>query len=309
MYGHSDFRIIHFQYSDFNPSKLNNQQIHPMTPKVILVTGASSGIGFQTAQMLACQGNKVYAAARRTELMQPLEQYGVTVIKLDVCDDASISQCVKAISDAEGRIDVLVNNAGYGYFGAVETVSIADARRQFEVNLFGLARLTQLVLPLMRKNGYGRIVNLSSIAGRMAMPFGAWYNATKYAVEGFSDALRIETRQFGIDVAMIEPGGIKTNWGIIAADHLAESSKGTVYEQNASHEAALMRKGYSMDFLTNPSEVAKKIVKAVNSRHPKTRYRVGRGSFLLVFLTRVMPYRWWDKICTFMWRHYKIVDK
>lgn len=280
-----------------------------MNSKIILVTGASSGIGFQTAQMLACQGNKVYAAARRTELMQPLEKYGVTILRLDVCDDTSINECVKTIANSEGRIDVLVNNAGYGYFGAVETVPIADARRQFEVNLFGLARLTQLVLPLMRKNGYGRIVNLSSIAGRMAMPFGAWYNATKYAVEGFSDALRIETRKFGIDVAMIEPGGIKTNWGIIAADHLAESSQGTVYEQNANHEAALLRKGYTIDFLSDPSVVAKAIVKAVNRRRPKTRYRVGRGSFLLVFLTRVMSYRWWDKICTFMWRHYKIVDK
>ncbi len=280
-----------------------------MTNKVILVTGASSGIGFQTAQMFAEQGNTVYAAARRIELMQPLEQYGVRVLHLDVCDDVSIAQCVKTIFDAEGRIDVLVNNAGYGYFGAVENVPIADARRQFEVNLFGLARLTQLVLPIMRKNGCGRIVNLSSIAGRMAMPFGAWYNATKYAVEGFSDALRIETRQFGIDVVMIEPGGIKTNWGIIAADHLQESSQDTVYEQNANHEAALMRKGYSMDFLTDPQKVAKTIVKAATRRRPKTRYRVGRGSSLLVWLTRLIPYRWWDKICTKMWRHYKIVDK
>ena len=277
-------------------------------PKVILVTGASSGIGFRTAQMLAAQGNTVYAAARRTELMQPLEKGGVRVVRLDICDDSSILQCVSAIAQTEGRLDVLVNNAGYGYFGAVETVPIAEARRQFEVNLFGLARLTQLALPLMRQNGGGRIVNLSSVAGRVGLPYGAWYNATKYAVEGFSDALRMETAEFGVRVVMIEPGGIKTNWGVIAADHLEESSRGTVYEAKALNEAALLRKGYTIDFLSNPEVVAKAIVKAVNSRHPKTRYLVGRGSHLILFAKHVLPYRWWDKICSLMWRHYKFTE-
>ncbi|MBR5028142.1 MAG: SDR family NAD(P)-dependent oxidoreductase [Bacteroidales bacterium] len=279
------------------------------TPKVILVTGASSGIGFQTAQMLANQGHRVYAAARRTELMQPLEQHGVTVLRLDICDDASINECVRQIVENEGRIDVLVNNAGYGYFGAVETVAIDEARRQFEVNLFGLARLTQIVLPLMRANKGGHIINLASIAGHMAIPFGAWYNATKYAVEGFSDALRMEVRQFGIKVVMIEPGGIKTNWGIIAADHLEGSSKGTAYEEIAMNEAALLRKGYTMDLLSDPSKVAKTIVKAANRKRPKTRYLVGRGAHLMMFLKHVLPYKWWDKIGALMWRHYKIVDK
>ena len=277
-------------------------------PKIILVTGASSGIGFQTAQILANQGNTVIAAARRTELMQPLEKHGVTVMRLDVCDDQSIQQCVNAIVERHGRIDVLVNNAGYGYFGAVENVPIADARRQFEVNLFGLARLTQLVLPLMRENGGGRIVNLSSIAGRIGLPYGAWYNATKFAVEGFSDALRMETKEFGIKVVMIEPGGIKTNWGTIAADHLEESSRGTAYEAKALNEAALLRKGYTIDFLSDPSVVAKAIVKAVNRRHPKTRYKVGRGAHFLLFVKHILPYRWWDKVCTLMWRHYKFTE-
>ena len=200
-----------------------------MKQKVILLTGASSGIGFDTATRLAKQGHKVYGAARRIDKMQPLKELGVTPIKMDVTDDASMIAGVNAVLEAEGRIDVLVNNAGYGYFGAIENVSMEEARKQLEVNVFGLARLTQLVIPHMRQQGSGRIVNLASIAGKLALYFGGWYHVSKFAVEGFSDALRMELKPFGIDVVIIEPGGIRTEWGVIAADHLAESSKGTVY--------------------------------------------------------------------------------
>jgi NADP-dependent 3-hydroxy acid dehydrogenase YdfG len=162
--------------------------------KVILITGASSGIGYDAATKLAQQGHCVYAAARRLELMEPLKALGVKVIRLDVTDETSIQQCVETIIQAEGRIDVLVNNAGYGFFGAIEIVPMEEARRQLEVNLFGLARLTQLVLPQMRKQGSGRIINTSSIAGKMVIYLGGWYNVTKYAVEAFSDALRMETK-------------------------------------------------------------------------------------------------------------------
>lgn len=266
-----------------------------MKQKVILITGASSGIGYDTATRLAKQGHKVYGAARRIDKMQPLKELGVTPIKMDVTDDASMIAGVNAVMEAEGRIDVLVNNAGYGYFGAIENVSMEEARKQLEVNVFGLARLTQLVIPNMRQQGSGRIVNLASIAGKLALYFGGWYHVSKFAVEGFSDALRMELKPFGIDVVIIEPGGIRTEWGVIAADHLAESSKGTVYEQAALNEANAMKYTYTRaKLLSNPSVIAKAICKGVNKRHPKARYRTGMGSHSLVFLHWLLPSKWWD---------------
>ena len=214
---------------------------------------------------------------------------------MDVTDDASMIAGVNAVMEAEGRIDVLVNNAGYGYFGAIENVSMEEARKQLEVNVFGLARLTQLVIPHMRQQGSGRIVNLASIAGKLALYFGGWYHVSKFAVEGFSDALRMELKPFGIDVVIIEPGGIRTEWGVIAADHLAESSKGTVYEQAALNEANAMKYTYTRTkLLSNPSVIAKAICKGVNKRHPKARYRTGMGSHSLVFLHWLLPSKWWD---------------
>lgn len=269
-----------------------------MKQKVILITGASSGIGFDTATRLAKQGHKVYGAARRIEKMSPLKELGVTPIKMDVTDDASMIAGVNAVLEAEGRIDVLVNNAGYGYFGAVENVSMEEARRQLEVNVFGLARLTQLVIPHMREQGSGRIINLASIAGKLALYFGGWYHVSKFAVEGFSDALRIELKPFGIDVVVIEPGSIKTDWGVIAADHLAESSKGTVYEQAALNEANAMKFIYTRtgNLISPPSVIAKAICKGVNRKRPRARYRTGRGSHSLVFLHWLLPSKWWDRL-------------
>ena len=262
--------------------------------KIILITGASSGIGFDAAQTLAQQGHKVYAAARRVELMEPLKAYGVQVLRMDVTDETSMVQGVEAIIQAEGRIDVLVNNAGYGYFGALENVALEEARRQLEVNVFGLARLTQLVLPYMRKQGSGRIINTSSIAGKMAFYMGGWYNVTKYSVEAFSDALRMEMKPFGIDVVMIEPGAIKTDWGPIAARHLKESSAGTVYEEVGTQWANNMEWFYKTNMLSSPSVVTKAISRAVNSRRPKARYCIGRFSSMGKIAHALMPARWWD---------------
>lgn len=265
-----------------------------MEKKVILITGASSGIGFDAAQTLARQGHTVYAAARRVEKMEPLQIDGVKVMRMDVTDSASMAEGVKTVLDAEGRIDVLVNNAGYGYFGAVENVTMEEARRQVEVNVFGLAELCKLVLPVMRKQGSGRIINTSSIAGKMVLPFGAWYHVSKFSVEALSDALRMEMRPFGVDVVLIEPGGIKTDWGIIAAKHLAESSKGTAYEEDSLREAKLIHKGYSGNYLSAPRVVTRAISRAVNSQRPRARYRIGSGAFIMVFLHTVLPTRWWD---------------
>ena len=262
--------------------------------KIILITGASSGIGFDAAQTLAQQGHKVYAAARRVELMEPLKAYGVQVLRMDVTDEASMVQGVEAVIQAEGRIDVLINNAGYGYFGALENVALEEARRQLEVNVFGLARLTQLVLPYMRKQGSGRIVNTSSIAGKMVFYLGGWYNVTKYSVEAFSDALRMETKPYGIDVVMVEPGAIKTDWGPIAARHLKESSAGTVYEEVGTQWANNMEWFYKTNMLSSPSVVTKAISRAVNSRRPKARYCIGRFSSMGKIAHALMPARWWD---------------
>ncbi len=266
------------------------------TTKVILITGASSGIGYNTALALARQGHRIYAAARRTELMEPLRAAGIVPLYMDVTDSESMAAGVRRILEAEGRIDVLVNNAGFGYFGPIETVAMEEARRQMEVNVFGLAELCRLVLPVMREQGAGRIINTSSIAGKMVLYFGGWYHVSKFSVEAFSDALRMEVRPFGIDVSMIEPGGIHTDWGIIAARHLAESAKGTPYEKPALNESAVMHKAYSSNFLSSPLVVTRAIVRAVNSRRPRARYRIGRFAHFGVFLHWLLPSRWWDAI-------------
>ncbi len=265
-----------------------------MGTKVIIVTGASSGIGYDASVQLASQGHKVYAAARRVELMEPLREHGIVPLKVDVTDEASMQACVKAVLDGEGRIDVLVNNAGYGYFGAVENVTMEEARRQLEVNVFGLARMSQLVLPVMRSQGAGRIINISSIAGRMVFYFGGWYNVTKYSVEALSDAMRMELKPFGIDVSMIEPGAIKTDWGIIAARHLKESSTGTPYEADGNRWADAMRWGYESKYLSSPNVITRAISRAVNSRRPRPRYRAGRFSSLLMVLHSLLSARSWD---------------
>lgn len=193
--------------------------------KVVLVTGASSGIGMSVAKRLLAAGAVVYAAARRTELMAPLAEAGAHVLYLDLTDDASAQAAVAAVIAGQGRIDVLVNNAGYGYFGALETVAPEEARRQFDVNVFGLARMCQLVLPHMRENGGGRIVNVSSMAAYFCQPRGGWYHAAKHAVAALGDSLRMEVKPFGVKVISIEPGAIRTSWCDIAMDNMLASSR------------------------------------------------------------------------------------
>lgn len=267
-----------------------------MTNQVILITGATSGIGFQTAKFLAEQGHTVYGAGRRVDKLNMLKDVGVKSVQMDVTTEKSMQSAVHYILKQEGKIDVLINNAGYGSYGAVEDVTIEEAKKQFEVNLFGLARLTQLVLPHMRSQNYGRIINTSSMGGRLTSFMGAWYHATKYALEGFSDALRMEVKQFGIDVVLIEPGGIKTDWGFIAADHLEESAKSGVYAEIAKKTAMGMRKQYSGNMMSNPKIISKAISKAINSSKPRTRYLIGFGAKPLVFLHTILPDRVFDYI-------------
>jgi NAD(P)-dependent dehydrogenase (short-subunit alcohol dehydrogenase family) len=186
--------------------------------RVALVTGASSGMGMDFALRLLAEGYIVYGAARRVERMAAIESAGGQTVALDVTDDASIVSCVERVLREQGRIDVLINNAGYGQFGAAEDVPVSEGRRQMETNLIGPARLIQLCLPHMRARRFGKIFNISSIGGKLATPLGSWYHASKHALEGFSDSLRNEVRSFGIDVIVIEPGAIDSEWSAIALD-------------------------------------------------------------------------------------------
>lgn len=267
-----------------------------MAPKVALVTGASSGIGESTARELLERGYTVYGAARRVERMADLAERGVRTLALDVTDEESVEKAVAAIVAESGRIDLLVNNAGYGSYGAVEDVPLSEARYQFEVNVFGAARLIQLVLPVMRAQRSGRIVNISSMGGKIYTPLGAWYHGTKFALEGFSDALRMEVRPFGIDVVVVEPGGIATEWGNIAVDHMKEVSGKGAYSDLAGKLAKGMNSGINARMMSQPSVIAKTVGKAATARRPRTRYAAGFGAKPLIFLRRVLPDRAFDTL-------------
>jgi len=257
---------------------------------IVLITGASAGIGYATAELLLKNGFRVYAGARRVEKMRGLEALGAKLLRLDVTEEASVAGAVAAVLAAEGRLDALVNNAGYGAHGAVEDVPVEEARRQFEVNLFGLARLTQLVLPHMRAQGGGRIINISSIAGRISMPTGGWYHASKYALEAYSDALRLETAQFGIKVALIEPGPIKTEWDATALVNLNKYSGAGVYGPMVRRLTEKFRAGYRSG-APGPEVVARVILKALTSSRPAARYPVPFKASFIIFLKWVLPDR------------------
>ena len=264
--------------------------------KVVLITGASSGMGKSTANILNGQGYIVYGAARRVEEMQDLKSQGIHIVPLDLTKDDSIVSYVNTIIDKEGRIDILINNAGYGSYGTVEDVSIAEAKRQFEVNIFGLARITQLILPKMREHKYGRIVNISSMGGKVYLPLGAWYFATKHALEGWSDCLRLEVKPFGIDVVIVEPGGIKTPWGLIAAESLRETSGKGAYAAFANSVADTMKKDFTNDRFTDVNVLGKTIAKAATVKNPKIRYVKGYSAKLAITLRKWFGDRIFDKV-------------
>jgi len=267
-----------------------------MTTKTALVTGASSGIGEATALKLHALGYTVYGAARRTDRLERLAAQGVRPLKMDVTDDASMRAGVDRIVAETGRVDVLVNNAGYGSYGAIEDVPLDEARRQFEVNVFGALRLTQLVLPHMRARRSGTVVNITSMGGKIHTPLGGWYHGTKFALEALSDCLRLEAKPFGIDVVVIEPGGIATEWGGIAAAKLEETSTGGAYAAQASAVASSLRSEANEKRNSPPSVIADAVAKAVSSRRPRTRYATGFGARPLIALRRVLPDRAFDSV-------------
>lgn len=264
--------------------------------KTVLITGASSGIGEETVKGLLVAGFSVYAGARRVDRMQALAEAGARVFPLDVTDDAAMVTAVKTILQEAGHIDILINSAGYGSYGALEDVPLEEARRQFDVNIFGLARLIQLVLPSMRERRNGRIINVSSIGGEFGEPFGSWYHATKFALEGLSDSLRMELHPFGIDVVVIQPGAILTEWNNIARDGLMKYSGDGAYRDGARSHVKMMASADQGSMPSPPGVVARTIVKAVQARKPKTRYATGGGARAILFLRRILSDRYFDAI-------------
>ncbi len=262
--------------------------------KVALITGASSGIGKETAKLLIQNGFTVYGAARRIDKMADLKDIGVKLLAMDVTNDDSMAAGVNEILSTENRIDVLINNAGYGSYGALEDVPISEAKYQFEVNIFGLARLTQLITPTMRKQDSGKIINISSIGGSLGEPHGAWYHATKYAVEGLSDSLRMELKQFGIDVIIIKPGAILTEWNQIARENLIKVSGNSAYKDLAVKHAKMLEKADEQG--SQPIVVAKTILKATLSNNPKTRYSTGGGAKIILFIRKILSDKMFDKL-------------
>lgn len=265
-----------------------------MANKVALVTGASSGIGESTALKLKDLGYTVYGAARRVDRMQHLTQSGIKILAMDVTDDASMQAGIEAIIAEFGRIDVLVNNAGYGSYGAVEDVQMEEARAQFNVNVFGAVRLIQLALPHMRAQRSGTIVNITSMGGKIHTPLGAWYHGTKFALEAISDCLRMEVQPFGIDVVVIEPGGIRTEWAGIAADKLRETSGHGPYAVQANAMAESMVGEASVKRQSPPQIIADTIARAVTAARPKTRYAIGFGAKPMIFMRGMLSDRTFD---------------
>jgi len=262
--------------------------------QIALVTGASSGIGEATALELAATGYTVYAAARRVERMEHLKASGIRPIAMDVTDDASLSAGVDQIIAETGRIDVLVNNAGYGSYGALEDVPMEEARHQFDVNVFGAARLTQLVLTHMRAQQSGKIVNITSMGGKIHTPLGAWYHATKFALEALSDCLRMELKPFGIDVIIIEPGGIRSEWSGIAADKVRAVSSDGPYAAQGNAVAQSLTSESTQKRSSPPELIGRTIRKAVQARKPRTRYAVGYGAKPMILMHDVLPDRAFD---------------
>jgi NAD(P)-dependent dehydrogenase (short-subunit alcohol dehydrogenase family) len=271
--------------------------------KAVLVTGCSSGIGRATAGLLARSGWPVYATARRAEALVDLESLGCRPLALDVTDDESMVAAVEVVERECGAVGVLVNNAGFSRSGAVETVPVADARRQFETNVFGPTRLAQLVLPAMRAQGWGRIVVIGSMGGRLTFPGGGWYHATKYALEALCDALRFEVAGFGVDVALIEPGFIRSGFSEVAASTI-ETPAGTTpaaddpYREFTAGVLASTRGVYAKGPLARmagtPDDVARVVLEAITAPRPKARYPVTASARLLLAARTLLPDRGWD---------------
>jgi NADP-dependent 3-hydroxy acid dehydrogenase YdfG len=264
---------------------------------VVLITGCSSGIGAATAADLATHGHSVYATARRPETLKSLADKGCHTLALDVTDEGSMAAAVAAVESEAGSIDVLVNNAGYSQSGAVESIPLDSIRKQFETNVFGLIRMTQLVLPGMRKAGHGRVINIGSMGGKLTFPGGGIYHATKYAVEAISDAMRFEVQGFGVQIVLIEPGLITTGFADTAVGSVDDLKDGPYADFN-SRVGALTAEIYASPIAKvlggGADSVAKVVRKAVESKRPKARYTVTPSATLGILQRQLTPDKFWD---------------
>lgn len=264
--------------------------------KVILITGASSGMGKESAKALIEQGHTVYTVARRIDQMQDLKALGGYPIQMDVTKESDIRNVVDTIIQKEGKIDVLWNNAGFGLYGSIEDVPIDEARKQMEVNVFGMAAMTQTVVPYMRKANSGTIINTSSMGGKMYFPMGAWYHASKHAVEGLSDCLRLELKLFNIKVVVLEPGFIATEFGSVLLRQFDKLPKDSAYKNMMDKIAKGTADAAKGNGSSKPSVISDAILKIVNSNNPKTRYKVGKFSKMMPWMRIYLGDKMFDKI-------------
>lgn len=271
-----------------------------MISKSVLITGCSTGIGRATAERLAASGWRVYATARNVGAISDLAERGCEVLPLDVTDEASMRGAVEEVERREGSVGVLINNAGYSQSGAVEEVPMEKVRRQFETNVFGLVRMCQLVLPGMRRQGWGRIVNISSMGGKLTFPGGGYYHATKYAVESISDALRFEVAGFGVKVVVVEPGLIRTNFAEAATGSMEAPEASGPYAGFSAGVAKAVKDNYERGPILKlgggPETVATTIERALTADRPRTRYAVTPSAHVFIWLRRLLPDRAWDAV-------------
>lgn len=262
---------------------------------VALVTGTSSGIGKEIAKQLLADGFVVYGAARRVERMAELQRLGVVALRMDIARQDDVADVVDTIRQEHGGVDVLVNNAGFGSYGAMEDTTIEDARYQFEVNLFGPARLTKALLPHMRQKKRGHIVNITSMGGKIYTPLGSWYHATKHALEGWSDCLRLELAPFGIHVIIVEPGIIQTESGSTMLGPMMERSGSSACSDMAKAVESATKTSYEEGGGSPPSVIATTVSAALKARKPRTRYAVGKLAKPLIFVRKCFGDRVFDR--------------
>jgi len=282
--------------SKFLKTLVERQNMNTVKEKIVLITGASSGMGKAFTKALLKEGATVYAVARRVDAMQELKALGAHTLKMDITNQDDIDQVVKTIEKETHGVDILVNCAGFGMYGAMEDTTLADARYQFEVNLFGMAYLTQKVLPSMRKKMQGRIINISSMGGKIYTPLGSWYHASKHAVEGWSDCLRLELKSFNIDVVVIEPGAIATEFADVMVKPMLERSGQSAYSHMATAVANATHTSVEKGVLSDVQVVVDMLMKAVHASSPKTRYVGGKYAKLMIFVRKWFGDRVFDRM-------------
>jgi NADP-dependent 3-hydroxy acid dehydrogenase YdfG len=274
--------------------------------KTILITGASSGFGKLTAKRLIELGYTVYGAARRVNKMDDLVKMGGHALKIDVTSDESVKAAVAQVIEEQGRIDVLVNNAGYGAFSTIEDISPKELKYQFDVNVFGYARLQKAVLPYMRKQKSGRIILLSSMSGKMSIACSGWYSATKFAVEAMADALQMEVRHLGIKVVKIRPGVIKTDFHDVAFEKFNKVKLARDYDTLRQQFFAMMKKDFARS--RTPETTIKSIIKAIETKKPKASYTTTSDARQNLFLRNLLGEKLFEKAVLLIMKNTKYKD-